>query len=77
MPGNSTSKNTAANEAVHAEATTTIRKYGHTVYDKPQNGLALSKVHLEEGFSGDIQGDGVVECVQGESGHVILDYWFE
>ncbi len=57
-------KNQAQTEMVHAKATTHVRKYEPTVYDRPAQGPALAKIHLEESFSGDIEGDGIVECVQ-------------
>ncbi len=52
------------NHSTHAEATTTVDKYESTVYDKPNVGPALTRIHLEERFNGDIEGDGVVECLQ-------------
>ncbi len=51
-------------ELKHVEATSTVHKYEPTVYDKPQAGPALAKIHLEESFHGDIEGEGVVECMQ-------------
>ncbi len=51
-------------ESKHVEAITTVHKYEPTVDDKPEAGPVLAKIHLEERFNGDIEGDGVVECVQ-------------
>ncbi len=68
MAENSKSKRILRTETVHAEATTTVHKYEPTVYDRPREGPALSRVHLEETFSGDIEGVGIVDCVQAASG---------
>ncbi len=52
---------------MRAEATTTVHKYEPTVYDKPKEGPALTKIHVEESFNGDIEGDGIAECLQAAS----------
>ncbi len=57
-------KNELSTESTHAEATTRVHKYQPTVYDKPQQGPALARIHLEERFDGDIEGNGIVECLQ-------------
>ncbi len=64
MARTSKSKNDPQPEVRHAEAITTVHKYEPTVYDKPREGPALAKLHLEESFHGDIEGDGIVECLQ-------------
>jgi hypothetical protein len=48
----------------HAEAVITVRKYEPVGYDEPADAPGLSKIHVEESFSGDISGDGVVEFLQ-------------
>ncbi len=58
------SSNGAQNGAMHAEATTTVHKYEPTVYDRPREGPTLTRIHLEENFNGDIEGEGVAECLQ-------------
>ena len=47
-----------------ANAIITVDKYEPVAYDEPQAGPALSRIHVEERFSGDIVGDGVVEFLQ-------------
>ena len=47
-----------------ANAVITVRKYEPMAYDEPAAGLVLSRIHVEEGFSGDIEGDGAVEFLQ-------------
>jgi hypothetical protein len=51
-------------ETVHADALITVRTYEPTPYDEPDDGPTLSRIHVEETFSGDITGDGVVEFLQ-------------
>ncbi len=63
MARNSKSKNDP-HEVKHAEAVTIVHKYEPTVYDQPREGPALAKIHLEESFHGDIEGNGIVECLQ-------------
>jgi hypothetical protein len=48
----------------HAKATITVDKYEPVVYDQPKDGPALSRIHVEERFAGDIEGHGVVEFLQ-------------
>lgn len=50
-------------DAVHATATITVHKYEPVAYDST-NGPILSKIHVEESFSGDIEGEGTVEFLQ-------------
>jgi hypothetical protein len=47
-----------------ASATITVRTYEPAPYEEPAEGLVLSRIHVEESFSGDIDGDGVVEFLQ-------------
>ena len=47
-----------------ASAAITVRTYAPAAYDEPAGGPALSRIHVEESFSGDISGDGVVEFLQ-------------
>src|SRR6266581_801367 len=44
-----------------------VHKYEPVVYDQPTEGPGLSKIHVEESFSGDIEGEGVVEFLQAAS----------
>jgi hypothetical protein len=48
----------------HATAVITVRKYEPSAYDEPAEGPALTRIHVEESFSGDISGDGMVEFLQ-------------
>jgi Protein of unknown function (DUF3224) len=47
-----------------ADAVITVHKYEPAAYDEPADGPALTRIHVEESFSGDITGDGVVEFLQ-------------
>ena len=47
-----------------ASAVITVRKYEPSVYDEPAEGPVLTRIHVQESFSGDIRGDGVVEFLQ-------------
>jgi hypothetical protein len=47
-----------------AKATITVRKYEPKEYEKPTVGPVLAQIHVEENFSGDITGNGVVEFLQ-------------
>jgi hypothetical protein len=47
-----------------ANAVITVHKYEPSAYDEPSDGPALTRIHVEESFSGDIAGDGVVEFLQ-------------
>ena len=51
-------------QAKRASAVITVRTYAPAAYDEPAGGPALSRIHVEESFSGDISGDGVVEFLQ-------------
>ena len=47
-----------------ADAIITVREYEPSAYDEPAGGPVLTRIHVEESFSGDISGDGVVEFLQ-------------
>jgi hypothetical protein len=47
-----------------ADAVITVHKYEPSAYDEPAEGPVLTRIHVEESFSGDISGDGVVEFLQ-------------
>jgi len=47
-----------------ANAVVTVHKYHPSAYDEPAEGPVLTRIHVEESFSGDITGDGVVEFLQ-------------
>jgi hypothetical protein len=51
----------------HATGKITVHKYEPIAYDQPAGGPVLSKIHVEESFSGDIEGEGVVEFLQAAS----------
>ena len=51
-------------DKTRAEAVITVHKYEPANYDEPAEGPALVRIHVEESFSGDITGDGVVEFLQ-------------
>jgi hypothetical protein len=53
-------------ERQHATGMITVRTYEPTPYDQPAAGPALSRIHVEEEFSGDIEGTGVVEFLQAQ-----------
>jgi hypothetical protein len=47
-----------------ANAVITVHKYEPAAYDEPAEGPALTRIHVEESFAGDISGEGVVEFLQ-------------
>lgn len=47
-----------------AEAQITVAKYEPAAYEEPAAGGVLSRIHVEERFTGDIEADGVVEFLQ-------------
>ena len=53
-----------------ANAVITVHTYEPAAYDEQAQGPALSRIHVEESFTGDIAGTGVVEFLQaaGEDG---------
>jgi hypothetical protein len=50
----------------HAVGTITVRTYEPAPYHQPPVGPVLSRIHVEEEFSGDIEGTGVVEFLQAQ-----------
>ena len=55
---------TEAVTRTHANALITVHKYEPASYDEPAKGPVLTRIHVEERFSGDIAGDGAVEFLQ-------------
>jgi Protein of unknown function (DUF3224) len=53
-------------ERRHATGKITVRTYEPTPYDQPADGPELSRIHVEEEFTGDIEGTGVVEFLQAQ-----------
>jgi Protein of unknown function (DUF3224) len=51
-------------DRVHASGTINVKKYEPSPYDQPADGPTLFRIHVEEDFSGDIQGSGVAEFLQ-------------
>jgi Protein of unknown function (DUF3224) len=51
-------------ERTHATGRISVRKYEPSTYDQPAGGPALVRIHVEEDFSGDIEGSGVAEFLQ-------------
>jgi hypothetical protein len=51
-------------DRTHANAVITVHKYEPGAYDEPTEGPVLTRIHVEESFTGDIAGDGVVEFLQ-------------
>jgi len=47
-----------------AEAVITVHTYQPANYETPADGPSLVRIHVEEAFSGDIEGAGVVEFLQ-------------
>jgi len=47
-----------------ASAVITVQKYEPSAYEEPAEGPVLTRIHVEESFSGDIAGAGVVEFLQ-------------
>jgi Protein of unknown function (DUF3224) len=50
--------------AVRASAIITVDTYEPAAYEEPAEGPVLTRIHVQERFSGDIQGDGVAEFLQ-------------
>ena len=50
--------------STRANAVITVHKYQPAAYDEPAEGPALTRIHVEESFGGDISGAGVVEFMQ-------------
>jgi hypothetical protein len=47
----------------HATGKTNVKVWDPKPYDQPADGPALVQIHLEEDFSGDIQGSGVADSL--------------
>jgi hypothetical protein len=47
-----------------ANAVITVHKYEPEAYEQPAEGGILNRIHVEESFSGDLEGDGTVEFLQ-------------
>jgi hypothetical protein len=58
----------SAERAGRANAVITVHTYEPVAYEQPAKGPALVRIHVQERFSGDIQGDGVVEFLQAARG---------
>ena len=50
--------------AKRAKAVITVHAYEPVAYEEPIEGPKLAKIHVKESFSGDIEGEGVVEFLQ-------------
>jgi hypothetical protein len=48
----------------HASGQINVRKYEPSTYDQAEGAPALVRIHVEEDFSGDIEGTGVAEFLQ-------------
>jgi Protein of unknown function (DUF3224) len=55
---------TASSERMHAIGKINVKKYEPAAYDRPADGPPLVRIHVEEDFSGDIEGSGVAEFLQ-------------
>jgi Protein of unknown function (DUF3224) len=56
----------APGERVRATGNITVKTYNPKTYDQLDNGPTLIRIHVEEEFSGDIEGEGVVEFLQAQ-----------
>ena len=54
----------ATSGRTRAEAVITVHKYEPVAYDEAADGPVLTRIHVEESFSGGIAGAGVVEFLQ-------------
>jgi Protein of unknown function (DUF3224) len=50
--------------AVRANAVITVDTYEPAAYEEPAEGPVLTRIHVQERFSGDIEADGVAEFLQ-------------
>ena len=55
---------TSDQKNTRADAVITVHDYQPAAYDESAEGPALTRIHVEESFSGDIAGDGVAEFLQ-------------
>jgi hypothetical protein len=51
-----------------ANAVIAVHKYQPWAYEEPGEGPVLTRIHVEESFTGDITADGVVEFLQAAQG---------
>jgi hypothetical protein len=51
-------------DRTRADAVITVKTYEPVTYDDPEAGPDLVRIHVEETFTGDIEGEGVVEFLQ-------------
>jgi hypothetical protein len=51
-------------QRTHASGQINVRKYEPSTYDQSAGGPELVRIHVEEDFSGDIEGSGVAEFLQ-------------
>jgi hypothetical protein len=58
----------SSDETVRLNAVITVNRYEPAPYDEPSEGPSLTRIHVEESFSGDIEGEGVVEFLQAGGG---------
>jgi Protein of unknown function (DUF3224) len=58
------SMSTSGGESMRLSAVITVHKYEPAAYQEPPEGPSLVKIHVEETFTGDIDGDGVAEFLQ-------------
>jgi Protein of unknown function (DUF3224) len=56
-----------ASAKTRASAVITVHKYEPAAYDEPADRPVLTRIHVEESFSGEISGEGVVEFLQAAS----------
>jgi len=54
----------SANNKVRVNGVITVHKYEPEVSDKAADGVDVVKVHVEESFNGDIEGEGVATFLQ-------------
>jgi hypothetical protein len=54
----------ASTERIHATGKISVNKYEPSTFDEPEEGSAVVRIHVEEDFSGDIEGSGVAEFLQ-------------
>jgi hypothetical protein len=51
-------------QRTRANAVITVRKYEPATYDAPAQGPALTRIHVQETFTGEISGEGTAEFLQ-------------
>jgi hypothetical protein len=55
---------TSGDGAVRLDAVIAVNKYEPTAYEEPSEGPTLTRIHVEESFAGEVEGEGVVEFLQ-------------